>query len=73
MIYTATDPTGPASAWAVTDLSPEGHAQVRGFLCKIDKRPLRRCRSPKGYRVGVGNRFKVCHPTPYPDCIDPTH
>lgn len=65
------------------------HAQVRGFVCKIDKRPLRRCRSPKGYRVGIGRhvfrvraigwtglkgpaasyRFKVCHPTPYPDCI----
>ncbi|HEX5525983.1 MAG TPA: hypothetical protein VFX44_02160 [Solirubrobacterales bacterium] len=65
------------------------HVQVRGYVCRIDKRPLRRCRSPKGYRVGLGRhvfrvraigwtglkgpaasyRFKVCHPTPYPDCI----
>lgn len=65
------------------------HVQVRGFVCAIDKRPLRRCRSPKGYRVGLGKhvfrvraigwtglkgpaaryRFKVCHPTPYPNCI----
>lgn len=65
------------------------HAQVRGFVCTIDKRPLRRCRSPKGYRVGLGRhvfrvraigwtglkgpaaryRFKVCHPTPYPNRV----
>lgn len=36
------------------------HAQVRGFVCKLDKRPLRRCRSPKGYRVGLGRHvFRV--------------
>lgn len=36
------------------------HASVRGFACQIDKRPLRRCRSPKAYRVGVGrHRFRV--------------
>jgi len=35
-------------------------APVRGFVCKIDERPLRRCRSPKVYRVGVGrHRFQV--------------
>lgn len=35
-------------------------APVRGFVCKIDKRPLRRCHSPKDYRVGVGrHRFRV--------------
>jgi hypothetical protein len=36
------------------------HASVRGFQCKIDKRPLARCHSPKRYRVGVGrHRFRV--------------
>ncbi|MGH2975442.1 MAG: hypothetical protein ACRDLL_11330, partial [Solirubrobacterales bacterium] len=36
------------------------HASVRGFACRIDKRPLRRCRSPKAFRVGVGrHRFRV--------------
>lgn len=35
-------------------------APVRGFVCKIDKRPFQRCSSPKGYRVGVGrHRFRV--------------
>jgi hypothetical protein len=36
------------------------HAPVLGFACKMDKRPLRRCRSPKVYRVGAGrHRFRV--------------
>jgi hypothetical protein len=36
------------------------HASVRGFQCKIDKRPQRRCHSPKRYRVGAGrHRFRV--------------
>lgn len=36
------------------------HAPIRGFVCKIDKRPLVRCHSPKSYRVGVGrHRFRV--------------
>jgi hypothetical protein len=30
------------------------HAQVRGFVCQLDRRPLKRCRSPKRYRVGLG-------------------
>ena len=29
------------------------HAPVRGFVCKIDKRPQVRCHSPKRYRVGA--------------------
>lgn len=34
--------------------------QVRGFLCKLDRRPLKRCRSPKTYRVGRGRHvFRV--------------
>jgi hypothetical protein len=34
--------------------------QVRGFLCKLDGRPLKRCRSPKTYRVGRGRHvFRV--------------
>jgi hypothetical protein len=65
------------------------HVQVRGFACKLDGHPVRRCRSPKSYRVGVGRhvfhvraigwtglkgppevaRFRVCHPTPYPNCM----
>ena len=65
------------------------HVQVRGFACKLDGHSVKRCRSPKGYRVGVGHhvfrvraigwtglegppevaRFRVCHPTPYPNCI----
>ena len=36
------------------------HAQVRGFVCKMDDGPFRRCRSPKHYRVGVGRHaFRV--------------
>ena len=35
-------------------------APVRGFLCKLNKRPLKRCRSPKSYRVGLGRHvFRV--------------
>jgi hypothetical protein len=35
-------------------------APISGFVCKIDKRPLKRCHSPKSYRVGVGrHRFQV--------------
>ncbi len=30
------------------------HARVRGFVCQLDRRPLKRCRSPKRYRVGLG-------------------
>jgi hypothetical protein len=34
--------------------------QVRGFVCKLDRRPLKRCRSPKAYRVGRGRHvFRV--------------
>lgn len=36
------------------------HVQVRGFVCKLDGRPLKRCRSPKAYRIGVGRHvFRV--------------
>jgi hypothetical protein len=36
------------------------HAFARGYLCKLDKRPLKRCRSPKPYRVGLGRHvFRV--------------
>jgi hypothetical protein len=36
------------------------HVQVRGFACKIDRRPVKRCRSPKSYRVGIGRHvFRV--------------
>jgi hypothetical protein len=36
------------------------HAFVRGYLCKLDKRPAKRCRSPKPYRVGLGRHvFRV--------------
>jgi hypothetical protein len=35
-------------------------ARVRGFVCKIDRRPLRRCHSPKSYGVGLGRHvFRV--------------
>ena len=38
----------------------DGHAFVRGFACKLDKRPLKRCSSPKTYRVGLGKHvFRV--------------
>lgn len=30
------------------------HASVRGFVCTVDQRPMKRCRSPKVYRIGVG-------------------
>jgi hypothetical protein len=26
------------------------NAKVRGFLCRLDKQPIRRCQSPKRYR-----------------------
>ncbi len=30
------------------------------FRCKLDRRPLKSCRSPKSYRVGVGKHvFRV--------------
>jgi hypothetical protein len=36
------------------------HVQVRGFACKLDGLPVKRCRSPKRYRVGVGHHvFRV--------------
>lgn len=36
------------------------HVQVRGFVCKIDGQPLKRCRPPKDYRVGFGKHvFRV--------------
>lgn len=36
------------------------HASVRGFVCNLDGRPLKRCRSPKSYRAGVGvHHFSV--------------
>jgi hypothetical protein len=34
--------------------------RVRGFVCKLDRRPWKRCRSPKRYRVGFGKHlFRV--------------
>ncbi len=64
-------------------------APVRGFVCRLDRRPLKRCSAPKAYRVSFGRhvfrvraigstglrgpvasaRFRVCHPTPYPQCV----
>jgi hypothetical protein len=36
------------------------HVQVRGFACKIDRRPAKRCQSPKHYRAGIGRHvFRV--------------
>jgi hypothetical protein len=36
------------------------HPQFRGFVCRIDGRPLQRCSSPRHYRVGVGRHiFRV--------------
>lgn len=36
------------------------HVQVRGYLCKLDQRKAKRCRSPKPYRVGLGRHvFRV--------------
>jgi hypothetical protein len=36
------------------------HVPVRGFACKIDRRPMKRCHSPKAYRVGAGrHHFRV--------------
>jgi hypothetical protein len=36
------------------------HASVRGFVCKLDQRAYRPCKSPKAYRVGIGKHlFKV--------------
>lgn len=39
---------------------PRHRVQVRGFLCGLDKHPLRRCHSPKHYRAGLGRHvFRV--------------
>jgi hypothetical protein len=39
---------------------PRRRVQVRGFLCRMDDHPLRRCRSPKYYRVSYGRHvFRV--------------
>ena len=36
------------------------HAPVRGFVCRLDAGPVRRCHSPKRYRVGPGwHKFRV--------------
>ena len=36
------------------------HIQVRGFSCKIDDRPAKRCKSPKSFTVGLGKHvFRV--------------
>jgi hypothetical protein len=36
------------------------HASVRGYVCKLDKRHFKPCKSPKTYRVGLGRHlFKV--------------
>jgi hypothetical protein len=36
------------------------HAEIRGFLCRIDQRPVRSCRSPRAYRLGLGHHvFRV--------------
>jgi len=36
------------------------HAFARGYLCKLDKRAFKRCRSPKPYRVALGRHvFRV--------------
>jgi len=36
------------------------HARVKGYLCRIDRRPLKRCQSPKTYRVARGHHvFRV--------------
>jgi hypothetical protein len=65
------------------------HAPVRGFACKLDGGPLKRCCALKTYLVGFGRHlfrvraigwsglkgpvatapFRVCHPTPYPNCV----
>jgi hypothetical protein len=36
------------------------HASVRGFVCKLDQRKFKPCKSPKTYRAGFGKHvFKV--------------
>lgn len=36
------------------------HASVRGYVCKLDNRHFKPCKSPKTYRVGLGRHlFKV--------------
>jgi hypothetical protein len=36
------------------------HASVRGYVCKVDDRRYRRCKSPRSYRIGIGiHRFRV--------------
>ncbi|HSS43382.1 MAG TPA: hypothetical protein VLK37_12630 [Solirubrobacterales bacterium] len=33
------------------------HASVRGYVCKLDKRHFKPCKSPKSYRVGFGKHW----------------
>ena len=37
--------------------------KVRGFSCKLDRRPFRPCRSPKRYRLGVGKHVFMVRAT----------
>ncbi len=50
-----------ATGWARMRFRFYANGKVSGFLCRLDKRPVRRCRSPKQYRrVPVGKHvFRV--------------
>jgi hypothetical protein len=46
--------------WVRFHFFARNHVQFRGFACKIDGRSVKRCHSPKGYRVGLGRHvFRV--------------
>lgn len=50
-----------AKGWTPVRFRFYANGKVRGFLCRLDKRPIKRCHSPKRYRrVSIGRHvFRV--------------
>jgi len=59
-IYTSTDPTGPASAWAVAELKPTGrNIHLYGVSCPTESL----CVAVSGRRTNTGKVFTSTDPT----------
>jgi hypothetical protein len=59
-IYTSTDPTGPASAWSVTEISPKGrNTHLYGVSCPSESL----CVAVSGRRVNTGEVFTSTDPS----------
>jgi hypothetical protein len=58
-IYTSTDPSGPASAWSVTEISPKGrNTHLYGVSCPSESL----CVAVSGRRVNTGKVFTSTDP-----------